>query len=185
MHKVFISGSMSIKHIDNAVIERLSNIISSQYEIIVGDADGVDSSIQSLLKEKQTRNVTVYCTGESPRNNLGSWTVEKVQTNEKQGSRAFFTAKDLKMAEMCDYGLMVWDTKSTGTLSNAIELLKRKKQSLVYINKVKEFLKIKKAEDIEKLVSYMSDSAFTKANEKLRLKSQLESFKNEQTCLFK
>lgn len=184
MHKVFISGSMSIKHIDSKVIERLYNIIASQYEIIVGDADGVDSSIQSLLKDRQTKNVTVYCTGDAPRNNLGSWSVEKVQTIEKPGSRAFFTAKDLKMAESCDYGFMVWDTKSTGTLSNAIELLKRNKYSLVYINKVKEFLKIKKAEDLEKLLSYMSDSAFTKADEKLRLKKQLEIFKNEQTSLF-
>lgn len=184
MHKVFISGSMSIKHIDNKVVERIYNIISSQYEIIVGDADGVDSSIQELLRVKQTRNVTVYCTGDSPRNNLGSWTVEKVQTLEKPGSRAFFTAKDLKMAETCDYGFMVWDTKSTGTLSNAIELLKRKKYSLVYINKVKEFFKVKKAEDLEKLLSYMSDSAFTKADEKLRLRKQLEAFKNEQTSLF-
>ncbi len=184
MHKVFISGSMSIKHIDRNVIERLYSIIASQYEIILGDADGVDSSIQSLLKERHTEKVTVYCAGNAPRNNLGSWAVEKVQTIEKPGSRAFFTAKDLKMAESCDYGFMVWDTKSTGTLSNAIELLKRNKYSLVYINKVKEFLKIKKAEDLEKLLSYMSDSAFTKADEKLRLKKQIEIFKNNQTSLF-
>ena len=69
-------------------------------------------------------------------------------------------------------------------MSNAIELLKRNKYSLVYINKVKEFLKIKKAEDLEKLLSYMSDSAFTKADEKLRLKKQIEIFKNNQTRLF-
>ena len=184
MHKVFISGSMSIKHIDSKVIERLYNIVASQYEIIVGDADGVDSSIQKLMKDRHTANVTVYCTGDAPRNNLGSWAVEKVQTIERPGSRAFFTAKDLKMAESCDYGLMVWDTKSTGTLSNAIELLKRNKYSLVYINKVKEFLKIKKAEDLEKLLSYMSDSAFTKADDKLKLKKQIENFKNNQMGLF-
>jgi alpha-L-fucosidase len=175
---------MSIKNLDSNVIERLYNIIAHQYEIIVGDADGVDSTIQSLLKDKHTKNVTVYCAGDAPRNNLGSWTVEKVQTIEKPGTRAFFTAKDLKMAESCDYGLMVWDTKSTGTLSNTMELLKRKKYSLVYINKVKEFLKIKKAEDIEKLLSYMSDSAFAKADEKLRLKKQLETLRNNQPNLF-
>lgn len=184
MHKVFISGSMSIKNIDSNVIERLNNIISSQYEIIVGDADGVDSSIQNLLKEKHTENVTVYCAGDAPRNNIGCWSVEKVKTIEKPGTRAFFTAKDLKMAESCDYGLMIWDTKSTGTLSNAIELLKRNKYSLVYINKTKEFFKIKNAEDLETLLSYMSDSAFIKADEKLKLKRQIEIFKNRQTILF-
>ncbi|WP_204369079.1 hypothetical protein [Methylocucumis oryzae] len=96
----------------------------------------------------------------------------------------FFTAKDIKMAEDCDYGLMVWDAESTGTLNNAIELLKRKKISLVYINKVKKFLKIKEASDLEKLVSYMSDSAFKKADKKLNLRGKIESFKNEQISLF-
>ena len=88
------------------------------------------------------------------------------------------------MAEDCDYGLMVWDTESTGTLSNALELLKRKKISLVYINKAKEFLKVKEASDLEKLVSYMSDSAFKKADKKLNLRDKIESFKSEQISLF-
>ena len=43
------------------------------------------------------------------------------------------------MAEAADYGLMIWDAKSTGTLSNVIELLSRKKKSLVFVNKEKEF----------------------------------------------
>ena len=46
MHKVFISGSMKIKNLDNNVLKRLNNIIDSNYQIIVGDANGVDSSIQ-------------------------------------------------------------------------------------------------------------------------------------------
>ncbi|MEE8364557.1 MAG: hypothetical protein V3R76_02120, partial [Gammaproteobacteria bacterium] len=69
-------------------------------------------------------------------------------------------------------------------LSNAIELLKRKKIALVYINKTKEFLKVKEGTDLEKLFSYMSDTAFNKADEKLKLKDKVESFKNEQNVLF-
>jgi len=88
------------------------------------------------------------------------------------------------MAEDCDYGLMIWDTKSTGTLSNTIELLRRKKLSLVYINKLKEFLKVKEVSDLEKLTSYMSESAFIKADKKLKLRNKIDSFKNEQNSLF-
>lgn len=79
---------------------------------------------------------------------------------------------------------MVWDTKSTGTLSNAIELLKRKKISLIYINKSKEFLKVKEVSDLEKLISYMSDFARDKAESKLGLRNKIELFKNEQVSLF-
>ena len=49
MTKVFISGSMKIKKLDSNVMERLDNIINSNYEVIVGDANGVDSSIQNYL----------------------------------------------------------------------------------------------------------------------------------------
>lgn len=184
MHKVFISGSMQIKNLDKNVINRINNIIDSDCQVIVGDADGVDSSIQEYLKTKQSSSVVVYCSGEQPRNNIGHWLVEKIHTNLSPGTRAFFTAKDIKMAEDCDYGLMIWDTKSTGTLNNAIELLKRKKISLVYINKLKEFLKIKEVSDLEKLISYMSDSARTKADAKLGLKRKIELIKNEQASLF-
>lgn len=184
MHKVFISGSMRIKNLDKNVTARIDNIIKSNYEVLVGDADGVDSSIQNYLLNKHISIVIVYCSGDSPRNNFGHWKVKNIRTSSTPGTRAFFTAKDVKMAEDCDYGLMVWDTKSTGTLSNAIELLRRKKYSLVYINKAKEFLKIKDVPDLEKLISYMSDSAKLKAEKKIGLEKIIDSLKHEQRCLF-
>ena len=184
MHKVFISGSMKIKNLDPSVLARINNILNSNYQVIVGDADGVDSCIQKYLDSKQTKSVVVYCSGEKPRNNIGQWLTENINTPVTPGTRAFFTAKDIKMAEDCDYGLMVWDAQSTGTLSNALELLKRKKISLVYINKTKEFLKVREASDLEKLVSYMSSSAFMKADKKLNIRDKIESIKNEQTNLF-
>ncbi|QJR79973.1 hypothetical protein CA267_003845 [Alteromonas pelagimontana] len=184
MHKVFISGSMKIKNLDGNVLDRINNIISSNCQVIVGDADGVDSSIQKYLISQETKSVLVYCSGGRPRNNIGNWHTEVIETNAQPGTRAFFTAKDVKMAEDCDYGLMVWDTKSTGTLSNAIELLKRKKISLVYINKAKEFLKVKEIADLEKLVSYMSDSAFEKADKKLKLRANINQLKYQQDSLF-
>lgn len=183
MTKVFISGSMGIKHLDSNVLARINNIIHSNYQVIVGDASGVDSSIQQHLNAQQTRLVHVYCSGRQARNNIGRWETKTVQTDASPGTRAFFTAKDLKMAEDCDYGLMVWDTKSTGTLSNAIELLKRNKMSLVYINKAKEFLKIKERADLEKLLSYMSESAFKQADKKLKLSENIKGFRHEQTSL--
>lgn len=184
MYKVFISGSMSIRNLDKNVKDRIDNIVESGYQIIVGDASGVDSSIQKYLISKEMKLVLVYCSGDSPRNNLGHWQVSKIETAAPSGTRAFFTAKDLKMAEDCDYGLMVWDTKSTGTLGNAIELLKMKKLALVYVNKTKEFLKIKEITDLEKLIAYMSSSALEKADKKIKIKEVIQSFKHQQDNLF-
>ncbi len=38
------------------------------------------------------------------------------------------------MARNSDYGLMIWDCKSTGTLSNVIELLRDRKKTVVFAN---------------------------------------------------
>jgi hypothetical protein len=121
---------MRIKKLDQNITDRINNIINSQYEVIVGDASGVDSSIQNYLKNQSFESVKVYCTGDRARNNLGNWETRNIYSNAKSGTRAFFTAKDLEMAKDCDYGFMIWDTKSTGTLSNAIGLLKKKSHRL-------------------------------------------------------
>lgn len=184
MTKVFISGSMRIKHLDKNVLERINNIIEKHFNVIVGDAGGVDSSVQEYLKQKGIKTVLVYCSGSQPRNNLGKWETNCISTTSKPGTRAYFTAKDLQMATDCDYGLMVWDSKSTGTLSNAIELLSRHKKSLVYVNKAKEFLSVSDAGDLKRLLEYMSPTSLKKAEEKLRITEKIEALSNEQTQLF-
>ena len=88
------------------------------------------------------------------------------------------------MAADCDYGFMVWDARSTGTLSNAIELVERKKNALVYINKAKQFLKVKDIRDIEKLLSFMSETSLKKADEKIGLLRKVEGMKFSQRDLF-
>jgi hypothetical protein len=181
---VFIAGSMNIKHLDPKVKERIDNIVMSGFDIVVGDADGADTSVQSHLYNHGSLTTTVYCSGLNPRNNIGDWPVHRVETKHAIGSRAFFTAKDIVMAEAADYGLMIWDTKSTGTLSNVMELLKRKKKSVVFVNKEKAFKTVGDVEQLENLISCMSEHAIAKADEKIRLFEQLGSLKHEQTQMF-
>ena len=173
MTTVFIAGSMTIKRLDRLVQERMMNIIVSGYNIVVGDADGVDASIQVFLAEYGAQRATVYCTGNRPRNNVGKFPVRCVQTYHSPGSRAYFTAKDIEMARAADYGLMIWDAKSTGTLSNVIELLNNKKYSLVFLNKDKTFKPVKDVVGLEELVAYMSESARLNANTKMGLEEKI------------
>ena len=184
MTKVFVSGSMKIRKLDEQVLRRLNNILDSEFEVIVGDADGVDSSVQSYLKTHGANHVQVYCTGTKPRNNLGSWKVKNITTSLSPGTREYFTAKDKQMAEDCDFGLTIWDSRSTGTLSNAIELIKKKKKAVVFVNKVREFISLKDTGDLEALLSYMAPTALEKAEEKLGLSKTLDSMKFEQADMF-
>lgn len=184
MTTVFISGSMNIKRLDDAVLERIRNIIESHFSVVVGDAEGVDSAVQDYLRSNRATSVIVYCTGGEPRNNLGNWKTNNVFSSAKAGTRDFFTAKDLKMAEDCDYGLMVWDAKSSGTLSNAVELVRRGKMALVYITKAKEFVKVKDVSDIDNLLRHMTEPSLKKADAKLNLLKKVESLKSNQKQLF-
>lgn len=182
--RVFIAGSMNIKHLDPKVKERIDNIVAQDFEVVVGDADGADTSIQQYLVNHGTTRTIVFCSGERPRNNVGHWPVQCVETSHSQGSRAFFTAKDIRMAEVADIGLMIWDTKSTGTLSNVIELLARKKKSVVFVNKAKVFKNIGTVEQLEELLSFMSEHAKQKADEKIRLFARIDALKHEQIQMF-
>ncbi|HFT0296565.1 hypothetical protein ACQCPK_07730 [Proteus mirabilis] len=180
MTTVFIAGSIKITKLDKLVIERVRKIVDSGYQIVVGDANGVDSSIQKLLMELNSNNTTVFSSGTYPRNNLGKWSVHVVNSKHSPGSRAFFTDKDIKMAEIADYGLMIWDSQSIGTLSNVIELLRQKKFSAIFVNKVKTFELIKNTNDLKKLISHMSPNALEKAEQKIKLSQKLEQLDNNQ-----
>ena len=111
MTTVFIAGSINIKNLDPKVKERINNIVASDFEVVVGDAGGADSSIQEYLLSLEASRTTVFCSGPVPRNNLGQWPARTVASKHSKGSRAFFTEKDLVMAEAADYGLMIWDAK--------------------------------------------------------------------------
>ncbi|STL60653.1 hypothetical protein [Escherichia coli] len=109
---VFVAGSITIKKLDPLIVERLKKIVDKNFNVIVGDASGVDSSVQLELKQLGYSATTVFTSDAKPRNNFGAWPVKLVKSNFRPGTRDFYTAKDIKMAETADCGLMVWDTKS-------------------------------------------------------------------------
>jgi hypothetical protein len=183
MTTVFIAGSISINRLHKKVQERIGKIVSSDLDVVVGDADGADTSIQECLRDFQAEKVTVYCTGDLPRNNVADWPVHNVYSKAKAGSRAYFTAKDLEMARKSDYGLMIWDCKSTGTLSNVIELLRKKKKSVVFVNKNSDFINVSDKAGLDRLLALMSNHARAKAEEKMNLSSVMANISQEQLTL--
>jgi hypothetical protein len=183
METVFIAGSIAISRLHPLVEMRIRNVVEKGLNVVVGDADGADSSIQACLHSAEATLVTVYCSGDRPRNNLGEWETHNVFPDAAPGTRAFFTAKDVAMAQAADYGLMIWDTKSTGTLSNVIELLRAKKTSVVFVNKSKEFVTVSDVVGLETLIGHMSDHARAKAEDKIRLKAKIAALSNEQFAL--
>jgi hypothetical protein len=69
-------------------------------------------------------------------------------------------------------------------LSNVIELLSRKKKTLVFVNKEKSFKVVASVSQLEDLVSVMSDHAKQKADAKIKLFDRISLLKHDQAELF-
>ena len=54
MTAVFIAGSISIKHIVDEVKVRIDNMINSGFDILIGDANGVDAGHSAAVEHEAT-----------------------------------------------------------------------------------------------------------------------------------
>ncbi len=152
MTTVFLSGSRKISRLNDLIRNRIQNMIDQDFKIIVGDANGADKAMQGYLHNTGYQNVTVFCAGSTCRNNIGEWPTQNVQVSPKLKGRDFYTQKDKEMAAIADYGFVLWDGKSAGSINNVFELLRRGKAVVVYLSQKKDFEKIVTSQDVENLL---------------------------------
>ncbi|MBB4955950.1 adenine-specific DNA-methyltransferase [Agrobacterium vitis] len=132
MNTIFIGGSRHVSRLPAEVKKRLDNVIASHHQVIVGDANGADKAVQKHFFDANYANVTVFCSGDAPRNNLGSWTTHRVDVPKGTKGFQFYAAKDREMAREADFGLMIWDGKSPGTVLNVLRLVQAGKISVLF-----------------------------------------------------
>jgi probable addiction module antidote protein len=123
VNTVFIGGSRNISRLSSQAQERLSNVVDVKARVIVGDANGADKAVQKFLSEREYPWVTVFCSGSECRNNMGHWEMRLIEPLKNAKGFDFYAAKDRVMAREADYGLMIWDGKSAGTILNILRLL--------------------------------------------------------------
>ncbi|MDB5576414.1 MAG: hypothetical protein JWR80_1590 [Bradyrhizobium sp.] len=177
---LFLSGSRSISRLSPMFEQRLANALSVGLHIVVGDAYGADAAMQTFLAGQGARRVTVHCSGRQPRHNVGGWSVQTVDSHARAGSRAFFAAKDVVMARSADFGLMLWDGESTGTLNNLINLLGRKCISVVHIAPAARSMVVADIAGLDRLLSFMPARARDMAEATTRRSATLERLRLEQ-----
>ena len=133
---------------------KLLSITEKQYDILVGDCYGVDSAVQNYLISLNYKNVTVFASNGVARNNRGRWKVENIVVENNQKGFDFYRQKDIAMANAADYGFMIWDGKSKGTLNNIIELISQEKKIVVYLVECRKMVCLSSFEDVNKLISF-------------------------------
>lgn len=172
MIKVFIGGSQSIRKLPASVAAGIDKIMEGDFTVLIGDASGIDACVQKYLAEKAYANALVFCTGVC-RNNAGGWkTIVGPATAGERGFD-FYALKDWEMAREADYGFMVWDGKSKGTLNNVLNLLSENKSALVFFSPDESFHTIRNAEDLSALLAKCGARALAIFEEKLDLSNRL------------
>ncbi len=174
MIKVFIGGSRNITMLNKDIKGRIDNIIQKEYTVLIGDANGADKSVQKYLFDKSYKNVRVFCMGNEYRNNVGHWETKHIKGTGDKKDYYYYSIKDLEMARETDYGFMIWDGKSKGTLNNIINLLKENKKVLVYFSPNKEFYNLISFNDLEKLLAKCEKKFLETFEEKFKVSQILK-----------
>lgn len=151
--KVFIAGAKSITTLDSPVIEKMASIRAKGIHVLVGDCYGVDSEVQRFYSDARYKNVDVYASNGKARNNIGLWNVVSVSVPDGVKGYKFYRCKDIAMAQDADLGLMVWDGRSKGTLSNAITMVAKGKTVLIYMTTLKRMFAVNNLRELRSLVA--------------------------------
>lgn len=153
MTTVFLSGSRKVTRLPKEVVDRLDSMIDSDLDIVVGDANGSDRLMQNHLNARQYRRVQIFHSGSVYRNNVGSWPAVQVEVEDGISGRDFYARKDRQMAEIADFGFVVWDGHSEGSITNARVLASKGKKSVIYVVPKHLFVVVRGSEDIDSLVA--------------------------------
>ncbi len=169
MTKVFIGGSRRISKLNKAIKDRIDNIIQNEYTVLIGDANGADKSVQNYLYDKNYRNVLVFCMGDKCRNNIGNWQTQSIKAPMNKKDFSYYSIKDLEMSRAADYGFMIWDAKSNGTLNNIVNLLKENKKTLLYFSPNGNYYTLANIDHLEKLLAKCDVKYLDIFEEKLKI----------------
>lgn len=177
---VFLSGSRHISRLNRDVRSRLDNMMHNGLNVITGDANGADKAMQTYLHSASYRDITIYFVGEKPRNNVGDWAVEKVPAERNLKGRDFFAQKDKAMSQIADFGFVLWDGKSPGSVQNMLWLTSQKKKVIVFLNPLGKFVKLYSRDDLRALLLFIDKNDLNDIERKIDVRSLISEYENEQ-----
>jgi hypothetical protein len=167
---VFVAGSRQISRLPAEVGRRLDTMIEKGFQILVGDANGADKAVQRYLADRSYPNVLVHCMKDHCRNNVGNWPTREVAAPRGIKGFDYYSLKDRAMADTAEYGLMLWDGKSKGTVNNVVNLSRDHKPVVVYVAATRQFRTIRTSDDLRDLLAQGDSDSVERIVSELHLK---------------
>lgn len=182
---IVLGGTRKVETLPAEIGELITELGNQNHTFYVGDAPGIDTAFQKFLYTLKIKDVTVFSSADSVRNNLGNWSQIQVESPIKSKSHARHSIKDRYMTAKADLGIMVWDAQSAGTLANVIDLLEMKKECFLFNLIDRDLVKFDNLKSLEKyLINFgeVRDEANrrlkTFRNREKRMKSDFSSDKD-------
>lgn len=155
---VFISGSLSITELHEFAKAHIRSVVTSRMNVLIGDAYGADKAVQQeRYKKYDYPFVTVYASNGKARNNVGDRIVKAVDVPSGVFGRAYYEQKDIAMSRDCDFGFMLWDGKSKGTLNNIERLLSMNKLSIICLSNKHKSFKIETRQQLDDMLNFIKE----------------------------
>lgn len=173
MKKVVFGGSRKIGKLNKAIREHADNIMAKRYLVLIGDANGADRAMQEYLAQKNYPHVIVFCAGNTCRNNIGKWETRLVPSDRACKDFQHYVIRDKQMIKEADYGFMVWDGKSKGTLNQIVNLIEIDKHVLVYFYPKKRSFMLKSSHKLADLLSLCDRGVIELLENSLRLSHRI------------
>lgn len=183
MTTVFIGGSRRVSRLAPAVRKRLDTIMQKGFPVIVGDANGADKAVQQYLCDNGYEHVQVFCSGTACRNNVGHWPTRQIEAGTRDRGFRFYAAKDRAMTREADFGLMIWDGKSTGTLLNVLRMLGQRKKVVLYNVPQQNFSELKADHDWLGFVASLDPDLRAEMEQKARIEEQTHGAREDAALL--
>jgi len=135
-NKVFISGSISIKKLPQEVKNSIDKITEQNIEILVGDADGIDTLVQNYCLSLNYYNLTIYSIYILPRYKADEkFNIKYIEvSNSIKKERERQQEKDKIMTIDSEFTFTIWDSKSKGSYANILRGLDNNKKIKIYLS---------------------------------------------------
>ncbi|MCB0044464.1 MAG: hypothetical protein KDD92_03445 [Caldilineaceae bacterium] len=177
MSKVFISGSISIKRLPAAVESSLDNIFKEGMEILIGDADGIDTMVQNYCSRANYSKVTVYSIYPTPRFMVNGFNNKYIiPKSDSKKERELQKEKDEAMTLDSDYSFVIWDGKSKGSFSNVIRALDNNKKIKLFLSEIDGYIQPSKITKAEIEFIFRKNNGYSAAEVVEYLKSEGEDY---------
>lgn len=148
---VFVSGKVKFDSpISGRVKDEIDKMVKANSNILIGDAPGADTRVQEYLNSVGYKNVTVFTTDKEARNNVGGWTVNKIDASKYSDEREARRQKDIAMTVASNKGLAISskdDRPDSATSLNVQRMLDQGSKMTVYDYKTGKFINKPKSED--------------------------------------